>query len=151
MGVYPPKWQNVKMALLFALSHISIGTVQHSLETEDLEIFADPHLENAFQGLLENSLAHGGRVGRIRVWYMINPKSVTIIFEDDGSGIPLQDKGQIFERGEDVRAPVRGLFFIREILDITGIAIRETGEPGMGARFEIVVPKGTWRLAGKSE
>ena len=38
-----------------------------------------------------------------------------------------------------------GLFLAREILDITGIGIRETGEPGKGARFEIMVPKGTWR------
>jgi len=43
---------------------------------------------------------------------------------------------------------VRGLFFIREILDITGITITETGEPGKGARFEMKVPNGMWRMAG---
>jgi K+-sensing histidine kinase KdpD len=35
-----------------------------------------------------------------------------------------------------------GLYLMREILDITGITITETGEPGKGARFEMVVPKG---------
>jgi hypothetical protein len=30
-------------------------------------------------------------------------------------------------------------------LSITGITIRETGEPGKGARFEIVVPNGSYR------
>ena len=34
-----------------------------------------------------------------------------------------------------------GLFLAREILDITGITIRETGEPGKGARFEMTVHK----------
>ncbi len=34
----------------------------------------------------------------------------------------------------------------REILDIIGITIKETGEPGKGARFEMVVPKGAWRM-----
>ena len=29
------------------------------------------------------------------------------------------------------------------------ITNRETGEPGKGARFEMTVPKGTWRMAGK--
>jgi len=42
-----------------------------------------------------------------------------------------------------------GLALSREILDITGISIREAGEPGNGARFEMTVPKGTWRMVGE--
>jgi len=41
---------------------------------------------------------------------------------------------------------MRSLIFVREILAITGITIRETGEPGKGARFEITVPKGGYRF-----
>jgi len=41
---------------------------------------------------------------------------------------------------------MRSLIFVREILDITGITIKETGEPGKGARFEMTVPKGAWRM-----
>ncbi len=36
----------------------------------------------------------------------------------------------------------------REILDITCIAIRETGTFGIGARFEMIVPEKSWRRAG---
>ncbi|MDO8873929.1 MAG: hypothetical protein Q7V05_14555 [Methanoregula sp.] len=43
---------------------------------------------------------------------------------------------------------MRSLIFVREILDITGITITETGELGQGARFEMVEPKGMWRMAG---
>ena len=43
-----------------------------------------------------------------------------------------------------------GLFLAREILSVTGITIRETGEPGKGARFEISVPKGAYRFEGRS-
>ena len=39
-----------------------------------------------------------------------------------------------------------GLFLSREILTITGIAIRETGIPGKGARFEMMCPKNAIRL-----
>ena len=92
------------MVLLFWLSHISIGEIQHSFETEDLEIYADPLLEKACQGILENSLAHGGKVTRIRVWHTVTPAGVTIIFEDDGIGIPHEKKAQIFLRGEGTRA-----------------------------------------------
>jgi PAS domain S-box-containing protein len=148
MGAKPPKWQNVKMTLLFGLSHISIGKIQHSLETEDLEIFADPLLEKVCQRLFENSVKHGGHVTRIRVWHTVTPDGATIVFEDDGIGIPNEMKEQIFLREEGSRASRGSLIFVREILDITGITIRETGEPGKGARFEIVVPKGMWRSTG---
>jgi len=37
-----------------------------------------------------------------------------------------------------------GLFLVQEILAITGISIRETGEEGKGACFEITVPPGGW-------
>ena len=105
-------------------------------------------LEKAFQGLFENSLAHGGHVSRIRVWHMATPDEVTLFFEDNGEGVPYEKKEQIFLHQEGAGASVRGLFFIKEILSITGITIRETGEPGKGARFEMTVPKGTWRTAG---
>jgi hypothetical protein len=36
----------------------------------------------------------------------------------------------------------------REILAITGLSIKENGEPGKGARFEIVVPNGAYRSIG---
>jgi sensor histidine kinase regulating citrate/malate metabolism len=39
------------------------------------------------------------------------------------------------------------LFLIRELFGFTGITITETGEPGSGVRFEIVVPKGRFRSA----
>jgi len=149
MGAKPPKWQNVKMAQLFGLSHISIGNIQHSLETENLEIFADPLLEKVCQRLFENSVKHGDHVTRIRVWNMVTPDVVTIVFEDDGIGIPQELKEQIFLRGESAHASMRSLIFVREILDITGITIKENGEPGKGARFEMTVPKGAWRMTGK--
>jgi PAS domain S-box-containing protein len=148
MGATPPKWQNVKMALLLGLSHISIGKIQHSIETGDLEIYADPLLEMVCQRLCENSVKHGDHVTMIRVWHTITPDRATIVFEDDGIGIPQELKEQIFLRDEGTgRASMRSLIFVREILDITYITIRETGEPGRGVRFEITVPKDTWRIA----
>ena len=39
-----------------------------------------------------------------------------------------------------------GLALAREILDITGITIKESGEPGNGARFEMTVPKAAFHL-----
>ncbi|MFZ0004431.1 MAG: ATP-binding protein, partial [Methanoregula sp.] len=69
-----------------------------------------------------------------------------IICEDDGLGIPVDEKEKIFDQGFG-RNTGMGLFLAREILDITAIMIRETGEQGRGARFEMVVPKEAFRLA----
>jgi signal transduction histidine kinase len=152
MGIKPATWQSVNLALLFGLSHVSIGEIRHSLETGNLEIFADPLLEKVCQRLFENSLAHGGHVTRIRIWHTKTPEGITIFFEDDGIGISAEKKEQIFMRGEGAtRFSMRSLIFVREILDITGITIRETGEPGKGARFEMTVPNGAWRFAGKGD
>jgi len=54
-------------------------------------------------------------------------------------------KKKIFERKIGDRKGM-GLFVVREILLITGITITETGTPGQGARFEILVPEGGFRF-----
>ncbi|MCU0631057.1 MAG: PAS domain S-box protein [Methanoregulaceae archaeon] len=148
LGAKPPSWQNVKMTFLFGLSHVTMGDIPNNVEMENLEVFADSLLEKAFQGLVENSLAHGDHVTRIRVWHTETPGGVTIFYEDDGIGIPADKKEHIFLHREDTVTAGRSLFFTREILSITGLSIRETGEPGKGARFEITVPTGAFRYSG---
>ncbi|MFY9800769.1 MAG: ATP-binding protein, partial [Methanoregula sp.] len=76
------------------------------------------------------------------------PDGITILIEDNGPGIPASSKEKIFERGYNGRDG-SGLFLVREILSITGIAIQETGTEGVGARFEILVPKGAYRYQKK--
>jgi signal transduction histidine kinase len=71
--------------------------------------------------------------------------SITILVRDNGPGIPATEKETIFEwerKGEGSTS----LFLSREILSITGITITETGEPGSGACFEIVVQEGAYRF-----
>ncbi|PKL59576.1 MAG: sensor histidine kinase, partial [Methanomicrobiales archaeon HGW-Methanomicrobiales-4] len=41
-----------------------------------------------------------------------------------------------------------GLFLTKEILSITGLSLREAGDPGEGARFEILVPGDKFRRDG---
>lgn len=146
LGAEPPVWQNVRMAAMFGLSHIEKGATRFDLETGNLEIYADALLERVWQGLFENVIMHGGHATRVRVWHTTTTEGIMIIAEDDGTGIPHDRKQRIFLHGNWEGTGVRGLFFIREILDITGITIRETGEPGTGARFEILVPTGGFRF-----
>jgi signal transduction histidine kinase len=75
-------------------------------------------------------------------------EDLVVAWVDNGVGIPAKHKERIFERGFGKNTGL-GMFLAREILSLTGITITETGDPGSGARFEMVVPKGMWREGGE--
>ena len=150
LGLKPPAWQDVSHIFLLAISHLDTLTIKHSIELDGLEIFADPLLEQVLQILADNTLVHGETVTQITLRYLEGQESVTVFFEDDGVGIPEDLKDQIFSPDFQKTKAV-GLFLAREILEITGISIQETGSPGKGARFEIVVPKGAFRFRGRAK
>jgi len=111
------------------------------------EVFADPMLKKAFFNLLDNAVRHGERVTEIRVSSRPSENDLVVVLEDDGVGIPADEKDRIFEQGFGKNTGL-GLFLVREILSLTGISIKECGEEGVGARFEITVPSGVYRVAG---
>ena len=67
-----------------------------------------------------------------------------VICEDDGVGVPLTRKKRSSCASYGKHTGF-GLFLAREILGITGFSIRETGIPGKGARFEILIPDGSFQ------
>ena len=127
-----------------AAAPLSFGSVAFEAWTERLEIFADPHLATVFTHLFENSLAPATRAERIVVTYHLRPEGCAIIVEDDGTGIPETEKKGLFIQKTESYG--HGLFLAHEILAITGIAIRETGTFGTGAKFEILVPSEGYRV-----
>jgi PAS domain S-box-containing protein len=114
--------------------------------TCDAEIFADFMFERVFFNLVDNAIRHGERATAITVSCKSDPDGLMITVEDNGIGVPPDLKERIFEKGYGKNTGF-GLFLAREILAITGISIRETGTQGKGARFEMIVPKGTYRSA----
>ncbi len=149
VGLRPPQWKNIKITISSVLKTMEIGDVSFVIDTDNLEIYVNYLIEKVFFNLIENALRHGKHVTRIHVSYQQTEKNVILVFEDDGIGIPVGDKDQIFARGAG-KETGNGLFLCREILGITGITIRETGEPGKGARFEATVPEGMYRFEGRS-
>ncbi|KUK63075.1 MAG: Multi-sensor signal transduction histidine kinase [Methanoculleus marisnigri] len=116
-------------------------------EVDGFEVYADPMLEKAFYNLFGDAVLYAGPAPTVGVHCQRRERSLVIVVEDDGPGIPAGEKEKIFIRGFGKNTGL-GLFLVREILSTTGIAIRETGEPGKSARFEIVVPEGGWRVRG---
>jgi len=109
-----------------------------------VEVFADPLLERVFFNIVENALRHGKHVTSLSISVTMSSYGLILNFEDDGVGIPHEEKEIIFDKGYGSGSGF-GLFLAREILDITGSSILETGEPGSGARFEIFFPLGSFR------
>ncbi len=137
-----PEWQQVSDAIRKEALH---GRPVDD-EAGNLVIYADPMLAAAFSNLMDNTIRHGESATRVRVWYRPEENGdLTLVWEDDGVGIPAEEKERIFERNVGKNTGL-GLFLIREILGITGISITETGEPGKGARFEMLIPHGAYRL-----
>lgn len=145
LGTKEPEWQKVGAALSQALIPKSVRLTN---ELGDLEIFGDLMLERVFHNLIDNSLRHGEKVTEIRLASHPDDKGLTITYEDNGIGIPENEKEKIFKRGYGKNTGL-GLFLAREILAITNITIRETGSEGKGARFEILVPENAFRNAPK--
>jgi signal transduction histidine kinase len=145
MGERDPEWQQVEWVVKRAAASVRRNGVAITVTTGPLELFADPMLEKAFYNLLDNAVIHGKRVEHIWVSFHADGDAGVLVFEDDGVGVPASSKDKIFKRGFG-KITGYGLFLVKEILDITGLSIRETGEEGKGARFEIEVPAGKWRM-----
>jgi signal transduction histidine kinase len=124
---------------------LDLSTVQISIDLAGVELFADPMIGKVFYNLIDNARRHGDHVTRITFSYYLSANGMVIVCEDNGTGIPAEEKQQIFTKGFG-RDTGLGLFLIREILSITGMSIRETGEYGKGARFEIMVHSGDYRI-----
>ena len=144
IGVKSPTWQNLDLVIASALRSINIEPIQVYLEKTEVEIFADPLIVKVFFNLIDNAKRYGETITELSFFGFENNNEFTIICKDDGVGIPEKFKSKIFNR-EYYKHTGFGLNLSREILDITGITIRETGIPGKGARFEITVPQSRWR------
>lgn len=113
---------------------------------EKIEVLADPMLPRVFHNLMENVVRHGKRATRIEVSIQSNDDVISILFKDDGLGVPDDDKQSIFDRGFGSNNGL-GLFLSKEILSLTDLGFFEIGVYGDGACFQVVVPSTKCRIS----
>jgi len=146
IGVNAPVWQDCRALVENAVTQIALGKI---VLKNDLpagtKVFADPMFIKVFYNLIDNAVRYGGKITTIRFSAEEHGSVHVLVGEDDGDGVIAEDKERIFTRGFGKNTGL-GLALARDILDITGITIRETGKPGKGARFEMTVPKGGYRF-----
>lgn len=149
IGVHSPQWQNIGETVSLATGSIDPSQVLIAVDLPPIEVYADPLLEKVFFNLVDNSLRHGEHVSKIFIHSAYENGDLVIIVEDNGTGVPENEKEKIFRR-EYFKNTGFGLFLSREILAITSFTIHEKGIPGQGARFVIRVPRAGYREASDS-
>ena len=145
MGVKAPLWHNAFDCFNESLSHRDARKVRCTNNLLGLDVYSDPLLEQVFANLIENTLMHSPGATAISCSYEKTCDGLSIIYEDNGVGIPDNQKETVFREGFGKNSGL-GLFLVREILAITGITIHENGKAGKGVRFELHVPEGYYMV-----
>jgi PAS domain S-box-containing protein len=146
LGTANAGWFDVYQGILEEAHQLPLDGITLDPGKKGFSIYADPLVGKVYYNLIENSLRHGDHVTKIVFSMTETENGLVISCSDNGVGIKPLEKEKIFLRGYG-RNTGLGLFLIREILATTGINIIETGTPGAGAQFEILVPKGAYRFS----
>jgi len=142
IGVNASVWQDCRALVDTAAKQATLGKVNVKNDLPaGTKVFGDPLIIKVCYNLIDNAVRYGGKITTIRFSLQEQGDDYVIVCEDDGEGVIAEEKEKIFDRGFGKNTGL-GLTLSREILGITGITIKETGEHGIGARFEITVPKG---------
>ena len=103
--------------------------------------FDGKKLRRAVSELVENAF-HYMEAGTLHVVTGTSGDQAWIEIQDSGPGVPEEEKGRIFQpffTGR-VKGMGLGLSIVKGIVDAHGGEVRETGAPGEGARFVILLP-----------
>lgn len=146
MGVSPPGWYDIEPLVKSCLKNISEDRgIEVSVRLPKIEVYADPMLGKVFCNIISNAFNHAEGMTELSVSAKESDEGLLIFFKDNGEGVSDDKKEIIFKAGVGKNHGY-GLFLVREVLEITGISIKETGTFKKGACFEIKVPPDCYRL-----
>ena len=125
----------------------AVRTVWSQLETADATLAvegdatvkADPdRLQQLLMNLFRNAVEHGGEGVSVRVAVERLNGTVRIAVEDDGPGIPADERTRVFERGVSLGGGTGlGLAIVGDIVEAHGWSVAAEDAAGGGARFVI--------------
>lgn len=152
--IYRLHQENVKLVPV-ALNDVIKTEISHFPETKIMYeptggyVMADDLLAEVFTNLIGNSAKYGGR--EVTIWLAVQHmgKEVKVTVEDNGPGIPDDQKSILFGRswrGSPEKAGKGlGLFICRALVERYGGRIwvedRVAGNPGSGVKFQFMLQK----------
>ena len=132
------------------LGETEVGDILLECQCSGFEVLVDPMFPMVIRNLANNTLKHAEGAEKVRIFCQETPEGLRLVYEDDGVGITSEAKVTIFDKGFGANTGL-GLYLVRELLRISDTRIREVGENGKGARFEIDFPEGGYRRKMASE
>lgn len=144
LGMSPPVWIPARSAVEKGLEQVQGDRRAVRIELEGLEVLADPNVDLVFRTLVDNAFLHG-KATEVHIYQAKAGEEHKIICRDNGTGVPPEKHKLLFDDRLD-----HSLFLTKEALAVTGMRIEETSQGG-GACFEILVPKGCYRLTPKPQ
>jgi PAS domain S-box-containing protein len=150
IGMDSQEWMDLNEVCKEVWSEIETKDLVLDCQCDGVEVLVDPMFHTVIRNLIDNTIRHARGAKRVEISYKGGPESMTVVYLDDGVGIPPDAKERIFERGFGANTGL-GLYMVRELLRTCEVPIEETGEPGKCARFEIRFPAGRYRLRTTAE
>jgi len=143
IGAEQPSEINVgdsfKQAMALQTNFPKIKTIN---ECGGYTVQADSLLRQIFHNFIDNSVKHGEKVTKIRVYYREEQNCTKLVYEDDGVGVPEANKPRLFSEGFTTgNGSGLGLMLVKKIVESYGWAITEEGQPGVGVKFVMSIPK----------
>ena len=125
---------------IVAKSYENVRAPESSLRIEESVTLScdSARLTEAFENVIRNAVEHGGSGVALTAGVLPDERGVYI--EDDGPGIPPEERERVFEKGHTTRQDGSGfgLAIVERIVDAHGWDVRVDEGSAGGARFEVV-------------
>lgn len=127
---------------------LQMGAPQQVVTNMDpaVTVLGDPvRLEQAIANLVGNAIKHGPSDGEVRVGVVARGDRAVVSVEDDGPGIPADQRERVFERGARGPAPQTtpgmglGLYIVRVVAEAHG-GLAFVDDSPTGTRFVLDLP-----------
>jgi PAS domain S-box-containing protein len=134
---------NVESKMNEACTLMSGALPKIVIDCQGLNLLADSFLRQLFYNFIDNTRKYGKKTTTIRLHCeKTEEDGLMLIYEDDGVGVSVENKTLLFKEGFSTGGSTGfGLFLTKKMMDVYGWEIVENGEPGLGARFIISIPK----------
>ncbi|EHQ34939.1 PAS/PAC sensor signal transduction histidine kinase [Methanoplanus limicola DSM 2279] len=146
LGSEDPAWQPFCRLIERSVEETRFTNLTVDDYAKNLNILGDNLFYRIYSVLFENALRHSENPDvSITIGFREDGDYAVMCVSDDGCGVPDEKKDLIFEKGFGEGTGL-GLFLVKELLLMHNMQIRECGVYGSGCIFEILMPKGTYRL-----